>query len=280
LVQRGGKQVNAIGPADAELIGRVELDISGPGAGSRVVGAGGGQFVLRLRVGADPDVAEARVALGPARAAERFAAVGHDADVDVRLARPGGERPQDLALPGRGRGDRVQGTEALAGARADRRVVRGEAECQVGRIGPRISPGSGDATVLELLDKQQSSKGWHGKILIPRVGRRVFKESSRKARGLLSRAGAGKEPGDGASPLRSGRGDSGRFALPKEGTLFGFPKRIAYFFEGGKNFSDFSNFFCLAITQPSCLAIGRNGRISSRQGERPWPGPFTESTYP
>src|SRR5262249_31114980 len=45
----------------------------------------------------------------------------------------------------------------------------------------------------------------------------------------------------------------------RRGTFLRFPERIAYFFEGGKNFSDFSNFFCHAITRPSCPDVGRNG---------------------
>src|SRR5262249_45363481 len=66
FVQHGSEQVDAVGAADAVLIRRVELDIARPGAGGRLVGAGGGQLVHRLRVGGQADIAEARVALGPA----------------------------------------------------------------------------------------------------------------------------------------------------------------------------------------------------------------------
>src|SRR5262249_58971785 len=138
--------------ADAELIRRVQLDIARPGAGGRLEGAGDRQLVLGLGVGGETDVAEARVALGPAGAAERLPIIGDDADVDVRLDGPGLEGAQDLALPDGGGGNGVQGAEQFTGAAADGRAVRRKAEGQVCRVGPRVAPGGGDAAGFELLD--------------------------------------------------------------------------------------------------------------------------------
>src|SRR5207245_11786276 len=94
--------------AGAERHQAVELDVAGPGAAGRGVRPGPGQRLGRHRVGDDADVAEADVALRGAGGAERLAAVGDDAEVDVGVRRPGLEGAQDLALPrlGRARGGR------------------------------------------------------------------------------------------------------------------------------------------------------------------------------
>src|SRR5262249_36777633 len=165
LVEHGGVQVDAAGPADAELIRRVQLDIACPGAGSWLEGAGGRQFVLRLGVGGEADVAEARVALGPAGAAERLPVIGDDADVDGRLDGPGLEGAQDLALPDGGGGNGVQRAKQFTGAAADGGAVRRETEGQVCSVRPRVAPGGGDAAVFELLDGESRTDGRHGKIL-------------------------------------------------------------------------------------------------------------------
>ena len=65
-----------------------------------------------------------------------LAAVGHDADIEVRLGRPSLERPHDLALPDGSRSDGVQSAEQAARVASDLRPVGHEAEREVGAVRP------------------------------------------------------------------------------------------------------------------------------------------------
>src|SRR5262249_20990529 len=85
------------------------------------------------------NITEARVALGQAASAEGLAAVGHHADVDIGVDRPGLEGLQDLLLPGHGRLLLVERLKQVALVAGDGCAIWSKAERQVRAVEPGSS---------------------------------------------------------------------------------------------------------------------------------------------
>src|SRR6266852_57556 len=103
-MQGNGVEIVLALSADADAVVAVEEQVAAPGRAGPGKRRARGHRGVHEWLGGNANVAEARVALhGPGRS-ERLAAVGHDADVNVGVHRPGLEGAEDFVLPRGGRG--------------------------------------------------------------------------------------------------------------------------------------------------------------------------------
>ena len=109
LVQGNREEIVLACPVDAKVIAAVKQHVACPGAAREVEGRGM-RKVDRGRQGrhGDAAIAEAAVTLHGAGDPKRLAPIRHQADVDVGVDGPGLKRPQNLGLPGAGRGAGVE----------------------------------------------------------------------------------------------------------------------------------------------------------------------------